>query len=136
MTNNIRWGAALGGALLAEVALIASSFVWVAIYSFLINPGQPFAVYEAHAQASGPWVSIVAGLPLFYAIGRWIARNRPTALVLWGIMVFGDAAILALIAGTAQALPLALIAASYSTKLLACILGSRHAAARSVTGQI
>lgn len=135
MTNNIRWGAALAGALLAEVALIASSFAWVAIYSYLINPGQPFAVYQAHAQASGPWVSILAGLPLFYAIGRWIARNRPTALVLWGVVVLVDAAILVLAAGALSASALALVAASYATKLLACILGSQHAAPRSAAAR-
>ena len=47
----IRWGRAFAGALAAEIAQIAAAFVWVAIYSYLINPGQPLATYEAHAQA-------------------------------------------------------------------------------------
>lgn len=127
MTHNIRWAAAPIGALIAEAALIAASFAWVAVYSYVINPGQPLAVYQAHAQASGPWVSILAGLPLFYAVSRWIARNRPTALTMWGIVVLVDAAILALAAGTTPGLPFALIAASYGSKLLACIVGSQHA---------
>lgn len=35
----IRWPSAIVGAVIAEVALIASAFGWVAIYSYLINPG-------------------------------------------------------------------------------------------------
>ena len=72
----IDWGRACAGALIAEIAQIAAAFGWVAIYSYLINPGQPMATYQAHAQASGPWVSILAGAPNFYAASRWIARSR------------------------------------------------------------
>ena len=81
----ISWGRAGAGALIAEITQIAAAFGWVAIYSYLINPGQPMATYQAHAQASGPWVSILAGTPIFYAASRWIARSRPTALALFGI---------------------------------------------------
>src|SRR6266576_2941159 len=81
----INWGRACAGALIAEIAQIAAAFGWVAIYSYLINPGQPMATYQAHAQASGPWVSILAGAPIFYAASRWIARSRPTALALFAI---------------------------------------------------
>ena len=80
----ISWGRACAGALIAEIAQIAAAFGWVAIYSYLINPGQPMATYEAHAQVSGPWVSLLAGAPIFYAASRWIARSRPTALALFG----------------------------------------------------
>jgi hypothetical protein len=31
--RDIRWGAALGGMLLAQVAQIAAAFAWVALYS-------------------------------------------------------------------------------------------------------
>ena len=77
----IKWGRASGGALIAEIAQIAAAFGWVALYSYVIHPGQSMATYQAHAQASGPWVSIVAGAPIFYAASRWIARSPPTALV-------------------------------------------------------
>ena len=59
--SKIRWGAAIGGMLVAEIGQIAATFGWVAIYSYLINPGHPAATYEAYAQGAGPWVSIVAG---------------------------------------------------------------------------
>src|SRR3954451_7515959 len=90
----INWGRACAGALIAEITQIAAAFGWVAVYSYLINPGQTMATYEAHAQASGPWVSIFAGAPIFYAASRWIARSRPTALALFGIFVAMDAALL------------------------------------------
>ena len=57
----IHWVRACAGALIAEITQIAAAFGCVAIYSYLINPGQPMATYEAHAQTSGPWVSILAG---------------------------------------------------------------------------
>jgi hypothetical protein len=47
----INWGRAFAGALIAEITQIVAAFVWVAVYSYLINPGQPMATYEAHAQA-------------------------------------------------------------------------------------
>lgn len=124
--NLVRWRVAMIGAVIAEVALIASSFGWVAIYSYLINPGQPLATYQQHAIASGPWVSIVMGMPIFYAAGRWIAKTIPTAWALCGIVIAFDASVLA-ISGTAG-LPIAFLAASYITKLLASRLGGTHGA--------
>jgi hypothetical protein len=35
----INWGRAFAGALIGEIAQIAAAFGWVAIYSYLINPG-------------------------------------------------------------------------------------------------
>src|ERR1044072_2082462 len=90
----INWGRAFAGALIAEIAQIAAAFGWGAIYSYLINPGHPRATYQAHAQASGPWFSLLAGAPFFYAASRWIARSRPTALALFGIFFAIDGALL------------------------------------------
>src|ERR1700752_1014190 len=81
----INWGRAVGGALIAEIAQIAAAFGWVAIYSYLIDPGQPMATYEAPAQASGPWFSVLAGAPIFSAASRWIARSLATALALFAV---------------------------------------------------
>jgi hypothetical protein len=108
----INWGRAGAGASIAEITQIAAAFGWVAIYSYLINPGQPMATYQAHAAVSGPWVSILAGAPIFYAASRWIARTRPTALMVammesWTGASFG------------------LIGLSCLTKLGACALGGR-----------
>jgi len=40
----ISWGRAGVGALIAEIGQIAAALGWVAIYSYLINPGQPVVV--------------------------------------------------------------------------------------------
>ena len=124
---NVSWGRAGGGALAAEIAQIAAAFGWVAIYSYAIHPGQPLAVYEAHAQASGPWVSIVAGAPIFYAASRWIARSRPTALALFAIFLLLDSALLVGMTENWTAATAALSGTSYLTKLVACALGGSRA---------
>jgi FtsH-binding integral membrane protein len=122
----IHWGRAISGALIAEVGQIAAAFAWVAIYSYFINPGQPLATYEAHAQVSGPWVSILAGAPTFYAASRWIARSLPTALALFGIFALIDGALLVVMTESWTGTLLVVIAVSYLTKLGACALGGRH----------
>jgi hypothetical protein len=125
--KKIRWGAALGGAVAAEVGQVVAAFAWVAIYSHVLNPGQPMSVYESHAQASGPWVSIIAGFPIFYLASRWIAKSVPAALALYAIFLLMDVSLMVMMAGQSTGLPFGLIGLSYSTKLLACYLGGRHA---------
>ena len=122
----ISWGRACAGALIAEIAQIAATFVWVAIYSYVINPGQPVATYQAHAQVAGPWVSILAGAPIFYAASRWIARTRPTALALFAIFFVVDGALLVSMIESWADAPMVLIGLSYLTKLCACALGGRR----------
>jgi hypothetical protein len=122
----INWGRAFGGSVIAQIAQIAAAFGWVAIYSYLINPGQPIATYQAHAQVSGPWVSILAGAPIFYAASRWIARSRPTALALFAITVSIDGALLAGMMESWTGLAIVQIGLSYLTKLFACALGGRR----------
>jgi hypothetical protein len=75
--KDIRWGAALGGMLVAEVAQIAAAFVWVVLYSYLVHPGETPAFYQSYAQVSGPWVSLLAGTPIFYLTCRWIGSRVP-----------------------------------------------------------
>lgn len=121
------WGRAIAGALIAEITQIAAAFGWVAIYSYLINPGQPMSTYEAYAQVSSPWVSILAGAPIFYAASRWIARSRPTALALFAVFFVLDGALLVGMTEDWSGAPVVLIGFSYLTKLCACALGGRHA---------
>lgn len=125
---NIHWGRAVGGMFVAEVGQIAAAFGWVAFYSYVINPGHDVATYQDYAQVAGPWVSIVAGAPIFFAAARWIARSVPTALALYVIFVVVDGGLLALSGGQFTTLMLGQIAASYGTKLLACWLGPKKIA--------
>jgi len=137
--KDIRWGAAFGGMLVAEVAQIAAAFAWVALYSYLVHPGETPAFYQRYAQASGPWVSLVAGTPIFYLVCRWIGSRDPsrawaTAMALFGFFALVDLALMlpALSAGTASPRILGFVAALYLLKLLACHLGGRSAARNEV----
>lgn len=134
--KDIRWGAALGGMLLAEVAQIAAAFAWVALYSYLVHPGETPAFYQRYAQVAGPWVSILAGTPIFYLVCRWIgsrdpARAWPTAMALFGLFALLDLA-LTLAAGAPSPRLVGFVAASYLLKLLACHLAGRRAARNEV----
>lgn len=125
--QGIRWDVAVGGALLAEIAQIIAAILWVAVYSYVMNPGQPMAVYEQYAQASGPWVSIIAGFPIFYYASRWLAKSVVTGLALFGIFMTLDLILLfAMGDGQAARAILWLIVLSYATKLIACYLGGLH----------
>jgi hypothetical protein len=133
--KDIRWGAALGGMVVGELAQIGAAFAWVALYSYLIHPGETQAFYERHAQVAGPWVSLVAGTPIFYFVCRWIGSRNPsqawpTAMALFGLLVLVDFALTLLVTLTPRIL--AFTAASYLLKFVACHLGGRSAARNEV----
>jgi hypothetical protein len=136
--KDIRWPAAVGGFVLAEVALIASAFGWVFLYSALVHPGESQEFYERYAQVASPWVSLVAGAPIFFVLCRWIgaqapARAWPTALALFGLFVLVDLAlVVAVAAGGGSSSPglLGFVAASHLSKFAASHLGARSAERR------
>lgn len=122
---SVRWPRAIAGAVVAEAGQIAAAFGWVAFYSHVLNAGQSVAHYQGYAREVAPWVSVIAGVPIFYAAGRWIATNGPSAIALWGVFLLIDGGLL-LAAPSDGPLPLAAIALSYLTKLAACYAGGRH----------
>lgn len=133
--SEIRWGAALGGMLLAEVAQIAAAFAWVAFYSYVIHPGEAPAFYQRYAETAAPWVSVLAGAPIFYGICRWVVSRRrgawPTAMALFGMFLLLDLA-LVFAAGGPSPRVAGFMAASYLSKLLACHLAGRGVAGNEV----
>ena len=129
--SKIRWGAAFVGTVVAEVAQIAAAFGWVAVYSYVINPGQPVATYQAYAQSAAPWVSVIAGGPIFYFAARRFSDGVPTATALFVLFLVADVCIVILSGGPYPGLMLFQAAASYLTKLLACWLAGVHATSRA-----
>jgi hypothetical protein len=122
--------------LVAEVGQIAAAFAWVALYSYLVHPGETPAFYQRYAQASGPWVSLLAGTPIFYLTCRWIgsrdpSRAWPTAMALFALFALVDLALM-LPAGTPSPRILGFVAASLLLKLLACHLGGLSASRKEV----
>jgi hypothetical protein len=129
MNTRPRPALAIGAALLAQGLLIAAAFAWVAFYSHVIAPGQPFSAYEAYAQRASPWVSVAVGMPLFFALARWALRPAATAWAACGLYLVLDAALLALVLAGGGSLPWPMVLLSYATKMAACALGVRMAGA-------
>ncbi len=68
----------VGLVILTMAILIALSFLEVAIYSYLINPGQDQSVYEAHANVTAPHVSGIFGFIIFFLVVRyWKKKEYP-----------------------------------------------------------
>lgn len=106
--TSIRWGLATVATLLAEITLIALSILCVAVYSYAIHTGETQEFYEAFAMVSGPWVSLIAGGPVFFLIARWIRRRASatalgTAMALCGLYIVVEVVIVLLWPGGARA---------------------------------
>lgn len=128
--RQIHWGFALVGALAAEVVMIAASILWVAIYSYLIHPGETSAVYAHYAMISAPWVSILTGIPAFYLISRRAGakaearspgRAWPTAMGLFAIYLLIDLPFA--IFGSNPSMAPWFLPVNYLAKFLACHFG-------------
>lgn len=73
----------IGLAILTMITLVIISFIEVAVYSYLINPGQEQSVYEAHANFSAPYISGIFGFIVFFLVARyWKKKEYPNVLKL------------------------------------------------------
>ena len=134
--QDIRWAAALGGTLLALVVLVAAAFAWVAIYSYLVHPGESPAFYQRYAVRASPWVSLVMGFPVFYLVCRWIgsrspSRAWPTAMGIFAIYLLIDLPLTLFGGDNPSVTPLYLIV-NLLLKFLGAHFGGRSAAGREV----
>lgn len=66
----------IGLVILTMSTLVILSFAEVAVYSYLINPGQDTAVYEAHANVSAPYISGIFGFIIFFMVSRYWKRKK------------------------------------------------------------
>lgn len=60
----------IGLAIATMVTLVLISFLEVAVYSYLINPGLEESAYEAHAEVSAPYISGIFGFVVFFLVAR------------------------------------------------------------------
>ena len=76
-----------GWAFLIHVILIGLTILEVFVYSMTINTGQPEAVYEQHAQQSGPIIGIVPGFVVVWWVARMLMRKNREAVtqISWGL---------------------------------------------------
>ena len=125
--QNYRWWPVIPIALGVMFVNILISVLFIVVYSYLIDPGHDEAYYQAYAQFSAPYSSIVAGIPLMFVAGRWISSKFPegngikASLLVWLVYFVIDFAIIAA-AGALVQIPLLFII-SFTTKLVAAYLG-------------
>lgn len=124
----VRLVSLIGVALLVMVLNVAASFLYMVVYGHLINPGHPEPYYREHIKVAAPYCSIVAGIPLMFLAGLWVAGWRDgqlavtAALVVWSAYALIDLAVLLAAGMTGKVAPL--FAISILTKLGAVYLGA------------
>jgi hypothetical protein len=135
---SIRWGLATVATLLAEITLIMLSIMCVAVYSYAIHTGETAEFYSAFAKVSGPWVSLIAGGPVFFLIARWIRRRAPasalgTAMALCAFYLAIEVAVLLLWPSdsSARLATLPFVIGGFVLKLIGAWLGAGGTTARA-----
>lgn len=134
----VRIASLVGVSLLVMVSNIVVSILYMVVYGHVINPGHPKNFYDEHIKVAAPYCSIVAGVPLMFLAGYWVAGwagsqgpiGVKAALVVWlGYAVIDLGIVLA--AGAKECIPAKmwmLVAASLVTKLAAAYGGGLVAA--------
>lgn len=126
------WGWIIGFALMIMIINVGISILYMVVYGHFINPGQPESHYQEHVQIAAPYCSIIAGIPLFYLVGRfltrrWLSPMRVQAAL--GIALFYSLIDVALLIVTGfQFRLLLIIVISISTKFIAAYFGGKAAA--------
>ncbi len=131
--DHIPWGWVVGTAVVLEVALVISAFAWVAIYSYLIHPGEEPAYYENYAQSASPIVSVVLGIPYWFFACRWVGRKagtRAVAMCVWAWFILLIIEVPLIFVAKPPDFNWSIVAISHATKLLAAYFGGRAALKR------
>lgn len=124
----VRLASVIGVALLVMALNVAMSVLYMVVYSYLINPGHPEGYYKEHIKVAAPYCSIVAGIPLMFLAGLWVAGwwegqfGVKAALVVWLAYALIDLGVL-LAAGMNTKIAV-LFAVALLTKLAAVYLGA------------
>jgi hypothetical protein len=130
-TEKHRWWLIFPTAITVMILNVGIHVLFMVVYSYVLNPGHTAEYYQSVAQATAPYSSIVAGLPLMFFAGRWIGkrfrhdRSVIAALFVWLTYCLIDLSIIVASSALAALLPIFIV--SFSTKLLAAYLGGRAA---------
>ena len=124
-----------GCALGVMAAGVALTVLYMVLYGHLINPGHDKAYYDAHVQVAGPYIGIIAGLPLMFFAALWVGGfwspdlAVPSALIMWLTYAVVDVGIAAAWGLTPKVVTVTAI--SVLTKLAAAYAGALVASWRS-----
>lgn len=124
---------AIAAALAIMIVNMAISYLAVAVYSYLINPGHDTAFYEEAAESIILWSAVLAGLVLFFIAGYIFAKRRPDRnAVKFGVFIWGGYFLIEIVSITAvgidadDLLPMfGIVSLSLITKLGAIIAGAK-----------
>lgn len=118
----------IGAAILVMVVNVGVSFLYVAIYSYLINPGKDEQYYQEYAKKAAPYSGIVAGIPLMFLMSWWVGSwwevdfAVKAAILVW--VVYAAVDVLVLVgAGMSKRVPTRLIVLT-ATALIAKLAAS------------
>ncbi|MBX3295562.1 MAG: hypothetical protein KF762_07605 [Acidobacteria bacterium] len=119
---------ALPTAIAAGVTNVFVFFLFMVAYGNLIDPGHADIYYQEAANRFGPYLSIIAGMPIMFIAGVLLRRfygnnGLKIGLLAWAIYLVLDVAIIAAV-GQLGNLSV-LVAVSFTTKLLAIYLGAK-----------
>lgn len=126
-TPRSRWLLIVPAALIVLIGNVGIHVLYMVAYSYLINPGQDMANYQAHAQFSAPYSSIVVGIPLMFLVCRWIGKkfaaesSVTAALLVWLVYFLIDLTVI-LFAGALGGLAFFFVI-SFATKFAAAYFG-------------
>lgn len=130
----VRVASLCGVGLLVLVVNVVMSILYMVVYGYLINPGHPKEYYDEHIKVAAPYCSIIAGIPLMFLAGFWVAGwagaqgplGVKAALVVWLAYAVIDLGIV-LAAGAKECITAkmwVLVAVSILTKLVAAYAGA------------
>jgi hypothetical protein len=128
--DHIPWGWVALTAVGLEIALVLSAVAWVAIYSYLIDPGHDLPYYQKHAEFASPIVSVAVGIPYLFFACRWVglkAGTRAVAAGLWVWFILFMIDVLLILVGGATAYIWTMVVISHVTKMLAAYSGGKTA---------
>lgn len=127
----------IGATLIYLVVNVGASFLYVAFYSYVINPGHPAEFYQEYAQVASPYSSIFAGMPIMFFMCWRLSRKwkpdfgRNSVLVIWVTYVIIDLTVLS-VSGMMGRLAI-LSSISLFTKLIAALWGAKIGSAQQIT---
>jgi hypothetical protein len=137
-TPKSRWLLIVPAAIVVLIGNVGIHILYMVIYSYLINPGRDMAHYQAHAEFSAPYSSIVVGFPLMFLVCRWVgkkfaAESSVTAALLICLVYFLIDMTVVVLAGGFGGLVLILVI-SHATKFVAAYFGGLAARKQIVAG--
>jgi len=124
----------VGVAVLVLVANVAASILYMVVYGHVIDPGHDPQYYKDHIQIAGPYCSIVAGIPLMFFAGWWVAgwwRRALGVRAAWIVLLAYTVIDLAILLAVGMSIGVGLLfVVSFATKLVAVHFGARLRIAR------